>query len=375
MNRANGQGQPQSTDEAWAKLQKKLGDEPVNPVWATWGKQDTLLEEQAAKTDRSDRTELAAEEVLPAATADNLAAAEPVQNTERKSRRPMTRSRKWAAAAAGVAIFAAILATPVGNTAMAALLNQFKMQEATVVEEGDLRDMFYQITENGNDRNIEKSLEAFGDVSVTNGEVKENVALKDIQGLLGYEPLKGSAMNSVKFVRVSGSHDITLNLKVEEVNKALKRLGSDNLLPASVDGKPITLHIPEQVNYDLGSDQHWGSLSQMNTPVVTVDPSVDLDEAIDAVVNFPLIPDNLRSSLQKSRILAGDLPMPLVKGSHDEQITVAGTPVILTEMNFSSGNSYTAVWVQNGQFLQFYGGDIYPDREQFIQKVQELITQ
>ncbi|WP_405112531.1 hypothetical protein MHH28_04835 [Paenibacillus sp. FSL K6-1217] len=376
MNRANGQLQPQSTDEAWAKLQKKLGEEPVNPVWAAWGKQETLLEEQAAKTDRSDRAELAADAVLPAAAADNLAAAEAVQNIGRKSRQPkMSRTRKWAAAAAGVAIFAAILATPVGNTAMAALLNQFKMQEATVVEEGDLRDMFYQITENGNDRNIEKSLEAFGDVSITNGEVKENIAFKDIQGLLGYEPLKGSVMDSVKFVRVSGSHDITLNLKVEEVNKALKRLGSDNLLPASVDGKPITLHIPEQVNYDLGSDQHWGALSQMNTPMVTVDPSVDLDEAVDALVNFPLIPDNLRNSLQKSRILSGDLPMPLIKGSHDEQIAVAGTPVILTEMKFSNSNSYTAVWVQKGQLLQFYGGDIYPDREQFIQKVQELITQ
>ncbi|WP_339224811.1 hypothetical protein [Paenibacillus sp. FSL H8-0332] len=375
MNRANGQIQPQNTDEAWAKLQEKLGDEPVNPVWATWGKQETPLEEQTVKADRSDRTEPEADVVLQAAKADDHAAAEPVQNTGRKSRRPMmSRTRKWAAAAAGVAIFAAILATPVGNTAMAALLNQFKMQEATVVEEGDLRDMFYQITENGNG-NIAQSLEAFGDVSISNGEMKENVPLKDIQGLLGYAPLKGSIMDSVKFVQVSGSHDITLNLKVEEVNKALKRLGSNNLLPTSVDGKPITLHIPEQVNYDLGSDQHWGALSQMNTPVVTVDPSVDLDEAVDAVVNFPLIPDNLRNSLQKSRILSGDLPMPLIKGSHDEQITVAGTPVILTEMKYSNGNSYTAVWVQKGQFLQLSGGDLYPEREQFIQKVQELITQ
>lgn len=349
MNRANGQIQPQNTDAAWAKLQEKLGDEPVNPVWATWGKQETPIEEQTVKADRSDRTEPEADVVLQAAKADSRAATEPVQNTGWKSRRPiMSRSRKWVAAAAGVAIFAAILATPVGNTAMAALLNQFKMQEATVVEEGDLRDMFYQIIQNGNG-NIEQSLEAFGDISITNGEMKENVPLKDIQGLLGYEPLKGSVMDSVKFVQVSGSHDITLNLKVDEVNKALKRLGSQDLLPQSVDGKPITLHIPEQVNYDLGSDQHWGALSQMNTPVVTVDPSVDLDEAIDAVVNFPLIPDNLRSSLQKSRILSGDLPMPLIKGNHDEQITVAGTPVILTEMKFSNGNSYTAVWVQKGQ--------------------------
>lgn len=373
MNRVNGQVQSQSTDEAWAKLQEKLGDEPVNPVWATWGKQETLLEEQAANADRSDRTEPAADEVVPAAKAEHRAATEPVQNTGRKSRRPMmSRSRKWAAAAAGVAIFAAILATPVGNTAMAALLNQFKMQEATVVEEGDLRDMFYQASEDGN---FSKTMKSFGDISSVNGTISGEIPVGKIQGLLGYEALKEANITATKTVEVSPSRDITLILKVDEVNKALNRLGSQDLLPQSVDGKPITLHIPEQVYYDLGTGQHWGSLSQMNTPVVTVDPSVDLDEAIDAVVNFPLIPDNLRSSLQKSRILSGDLPMPLIKGSHDEQITVAGTHVILTEMKYSNGNSYTAVWVQKGQVLQLTGGDLYPDREQFIQKVQELITQ
>ncbi|MEK3877491.1 hypothetical protein [Paenibacillus sp. FSL M7-0420] len=372
MNRANGQIQPQNTDAAWAKLQEKLEDEPVNPVWATWGKQESTLEEQTANADRSDRTEPAADEVLPAAKAEHLAAAESVQKTGRKTSRPMSRSRKWAAAAAGVAIFAAVLATPVGNTAMAALLNQFKMQEATVVEESDLRDMFYQASEDGN---FSQTMNSFGDISSVNGSISGEIPVGKIQGLLGYEPLKGANIAAAKTADVSPSRDITLTLKVDEVNKALKRLGSDNLLPTSVDGKPITLHIPEQVYYDLGTGQHWGSLSQMNTPVVTVDPSVDLDEAIDAVVNFPLIPDNLRSSLQKSRILSGDLPMPLIKGSHDEQITVAGTQVILTEMKFSNSNSYMAVWVQKGQVLQLSGGDLYPDREQFLQKVQELITQ
>ncbi|MFD1907073.1 hypothetical protein ACFSQ7_28370 [Paenibacillus rhizoplanae] len=79
MNRVNGQIQPQNTDEAWAKLQEKLGDEPVNPVWATWGKQETLLEEQTVKADRSDRTEPEADVVLQASQADDHAAAKPVQ--------------------------------------------------------------------------------------------------------------------------------------------------------------------------------------------------------------------------------------------------------------------------------------------------------
>lgn len=370
MNRDNGNSRPLGTDEAWAKLQEKLGEEPVNPVWASWGEQET------ASTAAMEGDHLAgttgSEALTPSAA--EYRAAEPVQpqSTGRKPRRPlMSRSRKWAAAAAGVAVFAAILATPVGNTAMAALLNQFKMQDAAVVDENDLRSIFYQIAEDGN---ITKSLETFGDISIANGEMKGSVPVQDIQGVLGYEPLKGSVVGDLKYAQVTGTHDITLKLKVDEVNKALKRMGSENLLPESVDGKPITLHIPETVNYDLSNDQHWASLSQMNTPVVTVDPSVNLDEAIDAVVNFPLIPDDLRSSLQKSRILSGDLPMPLIKGNLDEQITVAGTPVILSEVKFASGSNYTAVWVQKGQVLQLSGGDVYPDREQFLKKVQELIA-
>lgn len=370
MNRENGNSRPLGTDEAWAKLQEKLAAEPVNPVWASWGKQETA---STAAMEVNLETGTARSEA-PGQTAAEYRAAEQVQpsSTGRKPRRPMmSRSRKWVAAAAGVAVFAAILATPVGNTAMAALLNQFKMQEAAVVDENDLRSMFYQIAEDGN---ITKSLETFGDISIENGEMKGSVPVKDIQGMLGYEPLKGTVVGDLKYAQVTGTHDITLKLKVDEVNRALKRMGSDKLLPGSVDGKPITLHIPETVSYDLSSGEHWASLSQMNTPVVTVDPSVNLDEAVDAVVNFPLIPDELRSSLQKSRILSGDLPMPLIKGNLDEQITVAGTPVILSEVKFASGSNYTAVWVKNGQVLQLSGGDVYPEREQFLQKVQELIA-
>ncbi|WP_340023318.1 hypothetical protein MHI24_30580 [Paenibacillus sp. FSL K6-1096] len=370
MNRANGNSLPLGTDEAWAKLQEKLGDEPVNPVWASWGKQETAPAEAAEENQLTAPAAMLAEEEMPAPSAAPFQTEAQPHNSGRKPRRPlMSRGRKWAAAAAGVAVFAAILATPVGNTAMAALLNQFKMQDATVVNEGDLRSMFYQLSEDGN---IWNSIETFGDISITNGEMKGSVPVKDIQGLLGYEPLKGAG--DVKYAQVTGNHEITLKLKVNEVNKALKRMGSSDLLPESVDGKPITLQIPETVNYDLSTGQDWANLSQMNTPVVTVDPSVDLNEAIDAVVNFPLIPDELRSSLQKSRILSGDLPMPLIKGSLDEQITVAGTPVILTEMKFASGNNYTAVWVQKGQVLQLSGGDVYPDREQFLKKVEELMA-
>lgn len=372
-NRENGNSQPAGTDEAWAKLQEKLGQEPVNPVWADWGKREAALADQTEETAKTDSAASGINSISSVRARVNTGSELP-QNSIRKSRRPvLSRSRKWAAAAAGVAIFAAILATPVGNTAMAAILNQFRMQDVAVVEESDLRDMFYQVSGEGN---FHKTMNSFGTFSIANGTVEGKLPVGEIQGVLGYEPLKGQDITGMKTVEVSPSRDITLTLNVDEVNQALKRVGSNDLLPESVDGKPVTLHLPEIVNYDLSPDQeHWATLSQMNTPVVTVDPSIDIDEALDAVVNFPLIPDYLRSDLQKSRILSGDIPMPLIKGSNDEQITVADTPVILTEMKFSRGYSYSAVWVQDGQMLQLTGGDLYPDRDKFIQKVQELITQ
>ncbi|MEK4328762.1 hypothetical protein MKX70_23285 [Paenibacillus sp. FSL R7-0312] len=372
-NRAHGNSQPAGTDEAWAKLQEKLGQEPVNPVWADWGKREAVL---AATTEETVKTDSAASGIhsISSIRARENTDSGLSQNSVRKSRRPgLSRSRKWAAAAAGVAIFAAILATPVGNTAMAAILNQFRMQDVAVVEESDLRDMFYQVSGEGN---FNQTMNSFGTFTFANGSVEGKLPVGEIQGVLGYEHLKGQDITNMKTVEVSASRDITLTLNVDEVNQALKRVGSNDLLPESVDGKPITLHLPEIVNYDLSTDQeHWATLSQMNTPVITVDPSIDMDEALDAVVNFPLIPDYLRSDLQKSRILSGDIPMPLIKGSNDEQITVADTPVILTEMKFSEGYSYSAVWVQDGQMLQLTGGDVYPDRDKFIQKVQELITE
>lgn len=372
-SRANGNSQPVGTDEAWAKLQEKVGQEPVNPVWAEWGKQEAALAAQTEETVITDSAASGINSISSVRARENTGPELP-QNSIRKSRRPvLSRSRKWAAAAAGVAIFAAILATPVGNTAMAAILNQFRMQDVAVVEESDLRDMFYQVSGEGD---FHKTMNSFGTFSIANGTVEGKLPVGEIQGVLGYEPLKGQDITGMKTVEVSPSRDITLTLNVDEVNQALKRVGSNDLLPESVDGKPLTLHLPEIVNYDLSPDQeHWATLSQMNTPVVTVDPSIDIDEALDAVVNFPLIPDYLRSDLQKSRILSGDIPMPLIKGSNDEQITVADTPVILTEMKFSRGYSYSAVWVQDGQMLQLTGGDVYPDRDKFIQKVQELITQ
>ncbi|OKP91710.1 hypothetical protein A3844_00890 [Paenibacillus helianthi] len=362
----------QLTNEAWAKLQNKLAAEPVNPVWASWGqdvKKIGIEEDHAASiAESSDRKN----EVQPLVSPADTAGAQAKTNSRKPRRFAMNRRRKWATAAAGVAIFAAVLATPVGNTAMAAILGQFRMQEVTAVNEDDLRNLFYQVS--GED-NINEAVNKFGSFSYSSGTLSGMVPVNALQDKLGYPALTGGAFDKVKSVYINSSQQITLTLKVDEVNKALTRLGAKELLPESIDGKPLTLSVPESVSYDFSMDDHWANLMQMNTPVVNVDPSINVEEAVRAVIDFPLLPDELKSSLQQSSILAGDLPMPVIKGNHTEQIEVNGIKIIMETMEYGDGPTYSATWVNNGQLFDFSGGSLYQDKEKFMKQLQELITQ
>jgi len=360
----------QKTDEAWAKLQSKLSTESVNPDWALWGQKIQTISEELNSMGNN------------ASAPNSGTASEPIFEQEkikvtnnkagrRSQCKRMTRRRKWSVVAASVAVFTIVLATPIGNTAMASILNQFRMQEVTVVDEGDLNNIFNQVSENGT---VGEAMNKFGTFTNTTGAYHGELPVEKLQETLGYAPPNSSLLANVKTAYVRNSSEVTMNLNIEEVNKTMKRLGAEHLLPESIDGKPITFHIPEIVNYDLSSDnEKWANLSQMNTPVLTVDPSIKVEEALEAVIHFPLLPDYLKTSLQQSSVLSGEIPMPLIKGDRAEQITVNGTSVIVNQYDYSQGPAFSAVWVQKGQLYELNGGSVYTSREQFLEILQELI--
>lgn len=359
-----------ATDDAWARMQQSLAREPVNPVWEVWGQQ---MEDEPSNSESSAAQATAAAAGVPVQL-QQAGDSVHIQTKNEALRRPrMNRRRKWAITAAAAVIVGTVLATPVGNTAMAAILNQFRMQEAAVIDESDLRNIFYQVNGNGA---VSEAQNRFGAFTTSSGGFSGELPIIQVQEKLGYSTLSGEMFKSVPSVYVESSQDITLRLNVDEVNQALQRLGSDELLPESVDGKPITLHMPEIVSYNLSTDSdHWANVTQMNTPVITVDPSIDVAEALKAVLNFPLLPDHLKANLQQSRVLSGEIPVPLIKGETAEELTVAGTLVIVDAHEYNSGTIYQAAWVKDGQMFEFDGGDVYQDKDEFLTRLQELITQ
>jgi hypothetical protein len=365
------------TDDAWNKLQTKLAAEPVNAKWAAWpdaeqpaehgGLNNAVTEsgEMQSASDRFVDARISGQDVRE----EN--AAVPAAQTRPERRRPNRARRKWAGIAAACCLFGAILATPIGNHALAAILNQFRMQDITVVNEQDLQNIFTQITENGK---INENNNKFGTFSNEFGTLEGNYTTDEASKLLGYKLTPGGVAAAGKTVSVFHSTTLTFNLNVDEVNKAMKRLGAKKLMPETVDGKPITLLLPEIVNYNLSTDdKHWSSLSQQNAPVVTVDPSIQVEEALEAVLNFPLLPDYLKQSLRQSRILSGAIPMPIITDGLTEQITMDGTVVILEQRDYSDGIIYLASWIKDGQLIQFDGGNMFTTKEAFTDKLQELI--
>lgn len=362
----------ETTDAAWLKMQKLLADEPVNPVWDSWGQAGSYNAEEEEANRRISSSALHNAGGLPEREAPATGAVNPSKASARRKTR-MTRSRKWAAAAAAAALTAVVLATPVGNTAMAAILNQFRMQDVTVVNESEIRELFNQINEG---EAVSEAVNKFGSFKTTYGTYYDSLLLDQLQSVVGYPAMNTAILEDIHSVQVTESRDATMTLKVDAVNEALKRLGAKQLLPESVDGKPITLHLPETVIYDLSTaDGQWASLSQMDTPSIKMDSSIEVDEALQAVLNLPILPEHWKTSLQQSRVLAGELPMPLIKGDSAKEITVAGTPVILQEFDYSQDPVFNATWIREGQMFELSGGSRYPDKDEFIAKLQELITE
>lgn len=356
----------QQIDEAWNRFQAKLAEEHIHPTWTTWTAaqndndrhMNTALDQQGkfeAVVDHSDN--LAISTTHPKSMLD-------------KKRKPMKRRRKWVWFAAACCILGAVIVTPAGNKALAAIFHQFKVQDIAAVNENDIRNMFSQMTDNGE---INENINKFGDFTHSNGTLNGEFTPEQVKERLGYPQLPVVEQNQIQKAYISPSVTLTLRMHVDEVNKMLQKLGASKLLPTSVDGKPITLEIPEQVNYYLSEGEKWANLSQLNVPKVTVDPSISVEEALEAVLNFPLLPDYLKDSLQQSRILSGDIPMPIITGDNTTKTTIQGTDVIVQDETQGEDSIFKGTWVKDGQLYMFNGGNMFATQEAFRDKLKELI--
>ncbi|MDO3678111.1 hypothetical protein [Paenibacillus ehimensis] len=360
------------TDAAWEKLQQRLASEPKSLRWEQWAKEVDKITPSAAEAGETESLQsIAISDSRP------LPALEPNRITEETSKAyPFVRwiklRRKRVAAAAAVLVLAAFLGTPIGNEALAAILNKFRMQEMTVVQENDLTYLLNSAFPEGQTKENINKLGAFTN---TSGKISGTFEVDKLSQMLGRSIVLPQDYDA-KLDRpyVSPSNTLTLKLNVDEVNRAMSRLGAKQMLPESVDGKAITLETGEKVHLNVRNGERNYSLTQQPIPVVSVDPSIPVAEALQTVLQFPLLPEHLKQSLQNVDLLTtGNVPLPIITDRPTEKVKVGSTDVLIMTESTDKRNYYNAMWVKQGQLFELYGYDYLTDREALLGKVKELI--
>ncbi|MDF2963318.1 MAG: hypothetical protein K0S39_5053 [Paenibacillus sp.] len=361
------------TDQAWLKLQEKLAKEPRNMRWSDLERASSA-EKLAERPDRLWPQALSAEPVYEAdrhtAFKETPSSVKPEPGLGQWFRK----RRKWVGTVSAAALLAIVLATPAGNEALAAILHKFRMQEMTVVQKDDL-----QMILNGafNDDKTRESINKFGTFTQKSGVSRnEPLSAEETKKVVNGKLLLPEDFDAAKQqFHVSPSNTITFRMNVNEVNDAMKRLGATKLMPSSVDGKPITLELGPRVHYSFGRKgeaAYW--MSQQPVPEITVDPSIPISEAMEAVLEFPLLPENLKQSMQTANMLkGGSVPLPVITNQKMEQIQVEGIPVLIHKAEMGQDPNYKAYWVQNGMLIELGVGGKEVTQDTLIAKIKELI--
>ncbi|MFF2093695.1 hypothetical protein [Paenibacillus sp. NPDC058174] len=361
-------------EEAWARLEARLAGEEQSPLWAQWAAGQEISSETG-----NERTAAVAIGHTNVESSDLAAAEIPsiTGNRPSGSIRWLKRHALKIGMSGAAAAIAIMIAIPTTNQALAALLNQFKMNEVVVVQENDLEQLaqiFYR------DANVSTR---FGDfVSSKTTEYNSDITDSQILQQFGVVVPKLKLGEQTEITKGSNHNSVyTLKLNVEEINKTMKKLGATKLLPESVDGKPLNLKIGRALNVYYkevtGSKSGEGrsvSLSYMDAPTIDIDPSIDAQEAFDAVVRLPVLPDYIRDAIvNTSRLEEGQIPFPIVSNGKMEQFTINGQNVYLEKFQRNEEKAtWSALWLADGKRVGAYFEGYGDDRSAVIELITEL---
>ncbi|MUT67810.1 hypothetical protein [Paenibacillus sp. NEAU-GSW1] len=373
----------QRKEEAWLRLEAKLAEAEPSPRWAEWAEAERSRSEERPFAHANEETESPAVQ-----TASVSEASEPFIHAGRNNKAAKrTGKRSWmkrhmlkVGTASAAAVLAAIIAIPSTNEALAALLNHFKMEEVVVVQESDLEQlqrMFF------GDNNVVNKFGTF--TYKTNGDYRDELTNEQMLAEFGVVrpdiDLKG--VGKTQFSNGAGpSSEYTLKLNVDELNSTMRKLGADKLLPQSVDGKELKLTTGETLNLyyheepeDNGRINRSVSVYYEQLPTIKVDPSIDVQDALDTVARLPGLPGNIRTAIvQSARIEEGKLPYPQFTNGQLEKVTINGEDVYFERFdNNADLEEWSAFWISDGMKTSVYSNGI-EDRQDVEQIVAEIIA-
>lgn len=242
--------------------------------------------------------------------------------------------KRWSIAAALVLILGVTAYVPSFRTAVADLLQVFrveKMQTLTLTSQ-DMMAIQNALEQGGSDINLEN----FGRIE-TSGETQERkISRTEITQLLPFKPLL--AANQEGEYRVVKTPSVVITPKVDNVNQLLKSLGSEDLLPRELDGQTFKVTMADT----FVADYKDYTLMAGTSPELQVPPGVDMKAVLRPLINLPIWPQGVREQLATIDDLEHTLVVP---GQKVEKVSVNGSPAII-----SRDGAATLIWQNQGLF-------------------------
>ncbi|QGG49012.1 DUF4367 domain-containing protein [Heliorestis convoluta] len=325
-------------------------------------------ERETASDFNKSKGEGRAEEKIEART-EERERAEARTDEEPRVRGGRNDSTKWIAGAVAALLLITLFTVTPLRQAAADFLAQFRVQRMEIVEVNpqQMQHMAQQIqTQIG-----EIDLQQFGKVDVRKNPEQRQVTLAEARQQVPFA-IQAPTFLPEQFrlnepVTVHQGGEVAFTLDVGQVNALLQQLGATRMLPENLQDKTFRIAIPEGVRmqYIHADGQQQVNISQFNSPEIMVPGGVDEREVRDALLDLPVLPQELRSQLAAIDDWKNTAIVPYIEG-HMDRVEVKGEEAIYGLSPQGLGH---LMWMENGLIIQMHGN---LDKETMIQVAQSL---
>lgn len=264
----------------------------------------------------------------------------------------MIRYRKWAiASVALIALVGLFCLDPVRGLAANAL-QIFRMDQVQVVhfDPAEVQQLANTLRTSGQKIDLD-SLGAFANESLQDCRLVNADA-----AMIGDKrislPAKIGSLTRTGSLELEQGFKLLATPKVAAINSMLAGLGSRSPLPTSLDGRTFTLQVSGTVSatYTQPGMANGVSLHRSLSPVLTVPDGVDVEQVRKALLDIPVLPEGMRSTLAGVDIHGNTLLIPDFGASQyagsAKEVTVNGNPGVLITLP-NSGHT-ALIWMQSG---------------------------
>lgn len=263
--------------------------------------------------------------------------------------------RYWAGAAVAAGLAVSLSFGPVRAVAQE-FLTIFRVEKVeTVAIDPQKLEQVQRVFWEKNGKPLHINIENFGTVSNNGKGTQKNIGLAEaektadfdfkVPGWLPFQPDKSPEVN------VDGAQELYFKLKVKNVNNLLEGLGSQTLLPESLDGKTFTWVKPDIYSFSYhqagATQKEWKNLHilQSRSPELKVPADVNVIQLRQAILNLPAIPEEIRKQLASIEDWENTLVIPDT-GGLTRKLTVNGAEGVFVSRKNVWYN--TLIWQKDG---------------------------